>query len=346
MTTSAVPTASAPPSADGSKHSGLSGGAIAGITIGALLGIGLLVFAILMCWRRHRYGEQVGIFNHPIKSPPSATFTTVGPASGRQGYDVLASSRVARMSALENVSTNNPHSPPARGRTRGAMDNHSSSSEYGTPESRKKSPPHRPLHPPPRGRNASLSSSSVMMDPISPITESEKNTSPEYGSPQSEQLPYFKDYYSSDDIHPGDRVATLWAYAPRAPDEFELERGDMLKVVGIWDDGWATGILLPERAEDMIRRRSMRDSGMSAQTSHRRISSPQPAGEIKAFPLVCVCLPDHWQKTIESEVQGAELESSSQLTATSSPPRRVGEKSSSRFKDDLNVSRSGAGPSP
>lgn len=24
---------------------------------------------------------------------------------------------------------------------------------------------------------------------------------------------------------------------------------------------------------------------------------------MKAFPLVCVCLPDHWQKTIENEVQ-------------------------------------------
>lgn len=55
--------------------------------------------------------------------------------------------------------------------------------------------------------------------------------------PQSEQLPYFKDYYSAEDIHPGDRVATLWAYSPRAPDEFELDRGDMIKVVGIWDDG-------------------------------------------------------------------------------------------------------------
>jgi hypothetical protein len=78
------------------------------------------------------------------------------------------------------------------------------------------------------------------MDPSSPRSgsETEKMSPSDFaGSPQSEQLPYFKDYYSSDDIHPGDRVSTLWAYAPRAPDEFELERGDMIKVVGIWDDG-------------------------------------------------------------------------------------------------------------
>jgi hypothetical protein len=24
-------------------------------------------------------------------------------------------------------------------------------------------------------------------------------------------------------------------------------------------------------------------------------------GEVKAFPLVCVCLPQHWRKTIEGE---------------------------------------------
>lgn len=50
-------------------------------------------------------------------------------------------------------------------------------------------------------------------------------------------LTCFQDYYSQDDIHPNDKVAVLWAYQPRAVDEFDLDRGDMLKVVGIWDDG-------------------------------------------------------------------------------------------------------------
>jgi hypothetical protein len=114
-------------------------------------------------------------------------------------------------------------------------------------------------------------------------------------------LPFFKDYYSQDDIHTGDRVAVLWAYQPRATDEFALERGDMIKVVGIWDDGWATGIMLDDRADEWeSRRQAQRDSGVS-NASGRRDSSPAAAGEIKAFPLVCVCLPDHWRKTIEGD---------------------------------------------
>jgi hypothetical protein len=114
-------------------------------------------------------------------------------------------------------------------------------------------------------------------------------------------LPFFKDYYSQDEIHPNDKVSVLWAYQPRAGDEFELERGDMLKVVGIWDDGWATGVRISERAEDYDgKNRAQRDSGVS-NGSGRRGSSPQPSGEIKAFPLVCVCLPEHWNKTIEGD---------------------------------------------
>jgi hypothetical protein len=126
-------------------------------------------------------------------------------------------------------------------------------------------------------------------------------SSPEgVASGQSEQLPFFKDYYSNDDIHPGDKVSVLWAYQPRAGDEFELERGDMLKVVGIWDDGWATGIRVSDRAEDFeSKHKPQRDSGVSNGT--RREDSPTPSGEIKAFPLVCVCLPEAWRKTVEGD---------------------------------------------
>ena len=117
-------------------------------------------------------------------------------------------------------------------------------------------------------------------------------------SGQSEQLPFFKDYYSSDDIHPGDRVAVLWGYQPRAADEFELERGDMLKVIGIWDDGWATGVRVSDRAEDWRSGKDKaRDSGVS--NGGRRTPSPLGESEVKAFPLVCVCLPQHWRKTVE-----------------------------------------------
>jgi hypothetical protein len=153
-------------------------------------------------------------------------------------------------------------------------------------------------------RNGSLSSNSVLAGEDAQSPSSGGISSPQgLSSQQSEQLPFFKDYYSQDDIHPGDRVAVLWAYQPRAADEFLLERGDMLKVVGIWDDGWATGVLVDERAEQWeARRQAQRDSGVS-NTSGRAHDEPSPpvSGEIKAFPLVCVCLPEHWKKTIEGD---------------------------------------------
>jgi len=127
-----------------------------------------------------------------------------------------------------------------------------------------------------------------------------QNLSSPEGTAQSEQLNFFKDYYSQDEVHHGDLVATLWAYQPRAQDEFELERGDMLKIQGIWDDGWATGVRVRQRAEDWHDRFSLqRDSGMTNGSSGD--SSPVSDARVKAFPLVCVCLPQHWQSTIEGE---------------------------------------------
>ena len=80
----------------------------------------------------------------------------------------------------------------------------------------------------------------------------------------------------------------MWAYQPCANDEFELERGDMIKVVGLWDDGWATGVELAKTFEQW-------EAGVA------NSSTTQGDSEIKAFPLVCVCLPQHWRRTIEGE---------------------------------------------
>lgn len=130
--------------------------------------------------------------------------------------------------------------------------------------------------------------------------------------------------------------------------------------------GWATGIRLSERAEDFINRRQMRDSGISAsQMSQRRASSPPPRGEVKAFPLVCVCLPEHWHKTIESDAQGTEFASQtmsdpaegssvkegrlpddSNTERSFTPERKLTLKGSSRFREDLNVPRTGSSPPP
>lgn len=232
--------------------------------------------------------------------------------------NMVPGGRVARMSALREI----PSSSPAYSRTSGAMFAGAKYSDSSDSEAMGASPGamSRRIPPVTGKRHGSLSSGSA-------LAGLESDSSPrsgtvgsgtigsgtvQYSSPegvtsgQSEQLSYFRDYYSQDDIHPGDKVAALWAYSPRAGDEFELDRGEMLKVIGIWDDGWATGVRLPERAEDYdIRHREQRDSGVSNGSQR---PSPAPSGEIKAFPLVCICLPQHWRKIIEGSVQEDEEE--------------------------------------
>ncbi|KAK1531373.1 SH3 domain-containing protein [Colletotrichum paranaense] len=320
--TFAPPTATATPSPSNTAAAskGLSGGAIAGIVIGSVVGALLLaglIFACILLAKRRRRGSQKGsVFNQPSPSRQGPSTVKIAPAQTTSGYEVLPGGRIARMSALESASDPAPV-PPSRnsgplmaaaaggaagymtGRRRG---DDPSSSEFGdSPESESRA---GVLRPPPTNirRTGSLSSSSVLADPQSP-TSAGMSSPQGMASQQSEQLPFFKDYYSQDDIHPGDRVATLWAYQPRAPDEFTLERGDMLKIVGIWDDGWATGILVDERADEWeARRQAQRDSGVSNTSGRHQDNSPPVSGEIKAFPLVCVCLPEHWRKTIEGDV--------------------------------------------
>lgn len=206
---------------------------------------------------------------------------------GPPGMAILGGGRVARMSALEGSSSSHHDDSYVLGA-------YNDKSEEETPESRLA---------PPFKRSGSLSSGSQLGAGLA-VTE-QQDTSPssgaDYTSPesqgQSEQLNFFKDYYSQDEIHPGDLVSTLWAYEPRAEDEFQLERGDMVKLLGIWDDGWATGVRVRQRAEDWRPEdKTQRDSGLS--------EGPRPpisdeGDVVKAFPLVCVCLPQHWRKTIE-----------------------------------------------
>ncbi|ROT40625.1 SH3 domain-containing protein [Sodiomyces alkalinus F11] len=300
--------------------SGLSGGQIAGIVIGSIAGAAILaaaVFLCFLCWRRRKNeGSQSGsVFNQPAPARQPAAMEQTSRSSAPQNFEVVPGGRVARMSALEGSSE-----PPSRhntglaagiGATAGYMtgrrqgESHSSSDFGSSPDSGSRTGV-GVLRPPPnniRKRHGSLSSGSVLAgeDPQSPTSAGGMSSPQGMASQQSEQLPFFRDYYSSDDIHPGDRVSVLWAYQPRAPDEFALERGDMLKIVGIWDDGWATGVMLDERADEWdVRRQAQRDSGVS-NASGRRDTSPPISGEIKAFPLVCICRPEHWRKTIEGD---------------------------------------------
>ncbi|KAL9102982.1 MAG: hypothetical protein Q9163_001935 [Psora crenata] len=302
---SSTSTSTPPPSPSMDSRNGLSGGQIAGIVVGAVVGAAFLLGLLLLfcfCLRRQK-GSQASVFNQPTpqrKGRPSMAFSPpVGTQTLPPDYGPQSGGRVARMSALEgnpgdSASYKNISTAGAVGGHKRYGDTSESETYNDTPESRTGTG-----RPAAGKRNGSLSSQSALGaldDYSSPTTEGQISSPDGVASGQSEQLPFFKDYYSQEEIHPNDKVSVLWAYQPRAGDEFELERGDMLKVVGIWDDGWATGVRINERAEDFDpKRKAHRDSGVS--NSSGRAASP--GGELKAFPLVCVCLPEYWKQTIQ-----------------------------------------------
>ena len=278
-TATAIATAASASNSDSSNSHGLSAGAIAGIVLGSIaaaLLLALLIFFVCIKCRRRRERYISTSLNQPSprRTPPSFSGGAVPTTSG--------SGRITRMAALEAASRDEKPSNMLEGH-----------SDEDSPDSRLTG-----AAPVAARRQGSLSSNSAL-GAFEESSPEQQVSSPEgIHSGQSEQLPFFKDYYSADAVYPGDKVATLWAYQPRAGDEFRLERGDMLKVVGIWDDGWATGMRIPDRAEDYDgKHKVQRDSGVSnvRQTS----ASPEPQGEVKAFPLVCVCLPEYWKKNIE-----------------------------------------------
>ncbi|CAI7611227.1 unnamed protein product [Penicillium glandicola] len=310
-----LPPLTASPSATGDSSHGLSGGAIAGVVIGSVVGAAVLAALAFFCIfmrRRRRETQNEAALNQPnpqrkggspsMQQPPSPT-----------SYNMVPGGRVTRMSALREMPSS---SSPAYSRTSAAMygggakysDTSDSEGMGASPGAMSKSIP-----PVTGKRHGSLSSNSILAGLESDSSPRSAPTN-QYSSPEavtsgrSEQLSYFRDYYSQDEIHAGDKVAVLWAYSPRAGDEFELDRGEMLRVIGIWDDGWATGVRLTERAEDLdMTHREQRDSGVSNGSRMRGASSPMPSGEIKAFPLVCICLPQHWHKIIDGGQEDDEI---------------------------------------
>lgn len=109
--------------------------------------------------------------------------------------------------------------------------------------------------------------------------------------------------------------------------------------------GWATGVRTNDRAEDYIKLRTQRDSGVSASQNSRASMTPIEEKDVKAFPLVCVCLPEHWQKTIDND--GIDYNSThtteGQLSDPETPGKRIQKEPSSRFREDMNPQD---GPSP
>lgn len=272
---------------------GLSGGAIAGIVLGSILGafllLALFIGACVLFRRRQQNSPASSVFNQPVQARRPGTaemaFRNDGAHSQRESPSVLPGGRVTRMSALESA--------PADGDDRNGR---ATTAKSLSDAASTRSPAGMASAPPRRRPSGSLSGDSMLAMGGVESSPGENFSSPE--TTRSEQLEFFKDYYSPDEIHRRDLVAALWAYQPRANDEFELERGDMLKVLGIWDDGWATGVRVRMDAEDWRPEdKTQRDSGMSSSRS----TSPSEYGQVKAFPLVCVCLPQHWRKTIEGE---------------------------------------------
>ncbi|KAK3626721.1 hypothetical protein LTR56_019653 [Elasticomyces elasticus] len=302
MSATSSPTSTGAAVADARR--GLTAGQLAGVVVGSVLGalllLALLIVGCLLLRKRRGSSPATSVFNQPatLRQQPQMAYNDGARDQERAGLAVLPGGRVARMSALEGSSSS--EQPDARYMPLGYGGYRKSTSdeEGETPESRRM----LGIAPPPK-RSGSLSSGSQLaitgVDDTSPSTD-QQFTSPESHG-QSEQLAFFKDYYSQDEIHPADIVSTLWAYEPRAADEFQLDRGDMIKVLGIWDDGWATGVRVRRNAEDWRPDDKLqRDSGMSTGSS-KSPDSPDGDGEVKAFPLVCVCLPQHWRKTIEGD---------------------------------------------
>jgi hypothetical protein len=103
----------------------------------------------------------------------------------------------------------------------------------------------------------------------------------------------FRDSNSNDFFYPDSKVSVLWPYKPRATDEFALGRGEMLRIVSIYDDGWALGYRLGERADEGI--------GKANKPIFPAWLDPDPA--VKAFPLVCVTVPRAWKKCVEQDLK-------------------------------------------
>jgi hypothetical protein len=134
------------------------------------------------------------------------------------------------------------------------------------------------------------------------------------------------DHYSTNAIVAQSEVVALWSYTPRLQDEMALERGDVVRIENLYDDGWALGRKLKTKVWDLTDDRSTtRDSGIgtsqreSSSTAHRlstdsppgdppgtsrsdkgKDKEPSEAGSIKAFPMVCVCHRDAWAEVLLS----------------------------------------------
>ena len=305
-----------------------------------------------------------------------------GPFPERNGYEHIEDeSRVRRMVALHGPGEvmSSPEVTPPRISERGRRIDNSSSSdnnalsspEGGSPVMTGTLPP-----PPPRGggsygsgpvtptRGESAlaaaavaamgsrggngnggkrgSRTSTTLSTLSPGTEA--------GS-EAASVSVVADHYSTNAIVPQSEVVALWSYTPRLQVEMALERGDVVRIENLYDDGWALGRKLKVKVWDLPDDRSTtRDSGIgtsqreSSSTAHRLSTESPPgeppstsrsdkgkerespeAGSIKAFPMVCVCHRDAWAEvTISSTVADNQVVAREEEESTSPTPELGG----------------------
>ncbi|KTW26673.1 hypothetical protein T552_02682 [Pneumocystis carinii B80] len=126
-----------------------------------------------------------------------------------------------------------------------------------------------------------------------------------------------KDYYSDHQITRNTEVVALYIYEPKMPDEMILERGDIIHVVSVWDDGWCSGIKIG-KLDNFNTKNAFKNNIKCLQSTSKNISKLETEIQIdeltiKAFPLVCVCHKDSWKDVIESDI-------SPSSTLKSAPP--------------------------
>lgn len=100
----------------------------------------------------------------------------------------------------------------------------------------------------------------------------------------SHALPRFRDINSTEIFYTDSEVSVVWPYKPQNTDEFALDQGDMLRILSIYDDGWALGYRLGERAGQW--------RGITPTRTERSLI-------VKAFPLVCVTVSREWKKFVK-----------------------------------------------
>ena len=204
----------APKPDTGTGSNQLTAGAIAGIVIGSVIALCLIVFLIIY-WRRRKQIQASALYlnrpsphqrTSPERNMAYAASPNPNPAP-QTPVDHGAGGRIARMSALEsrnasrNASVADKNSPPPlplqerpshRVIRSTSADFRGVEDSPNTRRSAKYTGDSRPSHPAPRDRNASLSSTSILVSERHGSDSEKEDGSGVVGSPVSEQLPYFK----------------------------------------------------------------------------------------------------------------------------------------------------------